>query len=282
MSAPPTENQFENVNAGSPEQNFAAGMNASASGGVAESGAAESGAAETVTPANATPQTANNATPQTANNATPESANTSVESAATASGPADETEAPAAPVTTSGYVMSAKAKDLQSRRKALLEDMRAEYAKVFGDDKKAPKAKAWQAAGLLTIKEKQGEEAYKAKLQEYISTNQSKYSGKTQKAPKTAPKAPSFNSSAVSMAATPGNSREVIIKSVQTMSETVKGLMDTIVTATRSLAGSKDMTAVANKVAAVANQNATPKTARKPRSNKGKHHKSRKLSPVAE
>lgn len=277
MSAPPTENQFENVNAASPEQNFAAGMNVSASGGVAESGPAP----EVSGPA---PENANNATPENATpeNATPESANNSVESAATASGPADETEAPAAPVTTSGYVMSAKAKDLQERRKALLEDMRAEYAKVFGDDKKAPKAKAWQAAGLLTIKEKQGEEAYKAKLQEYIASNQSKYSGKTQKAPKTAPKAPSFNSSAVSIAATPGNSREVIIKSVQTMSETVKGLMDTIMTATRSLGSSKDMTAVANKVAAVANQNAPPKTARKPRSNKGKHHKSRKLSPVKE
>ena len=270
MSATPTENQFENVSAGTPE-------NASASGGVAESGAVETAAPA----ANATAEApAANATAETpAANATaetPETANASVESAATASGPADENEAPAPPVTTSGYVMSAKAKDLQSRRKALLEDMRAEYAKVFGDDKKAPKAKAWQAAGLLTIKEKQGDAAYKAKLQEYISTNQSKYSGKTLKAPKAVP------SSAVSIAATPGNSREVIIKSVQTMSETVKGLMDTIVKATRSLASSKDMTAVANKVAAVANQNATPKTARKPRSNKGKHHKSRKLSPVKE
>ena len=279
MSAPPTENQFENVSAGTPEQNFAEGMNATASGGVAESGAA----VEVSGPAaeNATPATATNATPETATNATPETANASVESAATASGPADENEAPAAPVTTSGYVMSAKAKDLQERRKALLEDMRAEYTKVFGDDKKAPKAKAWQAAGLLTIKEKQGNAAYKAKLQEYIASNQSKYSGKTVKAPKV--RAQSFNSSAVSMGpATPENARAIVIKSVQTMSETVKGLMDTIVTATRSLASSKDMTAVANKVAAVANQNATPKTARKPRSNKGKHHKSRKLSPVKE
>jgi hypothetical protein len=182
--------------------------------------------------------------------------------------------------------MSAKAKDLQSRRLALLEDMRAEYSKIFGDDKKAPKAKAWQAAGLLTIKEKQGDAAYKAKLQEYINENQRKYNGRTQKAPR-APKAVKplpVNSSAVSVPNISGNSRAIVIKSINTMGETVKGLVDTIISATKSLANAKDMSAVAQTVSAVANQNAPPKgkTARKQRSNKGKHHKSRKLSPVAE
>jgi hypothetical protein len=185
--------------------------------------------------------------------------------------------------------MSAKAKNLQSRRLALLEDMRAEYSKVFGDDKKAPKAKAWQAAGLLTIKEKQGDAAYKARLQEYINENQRKYNGKTQKAPRSTKPVKSVkplpvNSSAVSVPNIAGNSRAIVIKSINTMGETVKGLVDTIISATKSLANSKDMSAVAQTVSAVANQNTPPKakTARKPRSNKGKHHKSRKLSPVAE
>jgi hypothetical protein len=80
------------------------------------------------------------------------------------------------------------------------------------------------------------------------------------------------------------------------MSETIKGLLDTMVSATESITRSNnaDMTSVAEKVANAAsatapnaNTSATTKTTRKrkQRSNKGGKHQSRRkkaLSPVAE
>jgi hypothetical protein len=281
MSAEEGSNQFENMNASENSSASGAEEVAVANEGEATNvNAASSSGAEEVATENAG-----------AEESPAENEGAATESAASATGPVAENQPPPAPVATSGYVMSAKAKNLQSRRLALLEEMRAEYSRVFGDDKKAPKAKAYQAAGLLTIKEKQGEAAYKAKLQQYIDENQRKYQGKTVKAPK-APKALKVNSSAITLAnnttAKSGNSRAVVIKSIETMGTTAKELIDTIMSATKSLAASNgsDMTAIAGKVAAVANVNAgsgksKSKTARKVRSNKGKTHK-KKLSPVAE
>jgi hypothetical protein len=91
--------------------------------------------------------------------------------------------------------MTQKQSNLQRRRLDVLKRMQEEYLQVFGVEgangkktmpKDAPKAKAYHAAGLLTILEKQGEEKFKEKLQSYIAANQATYNqkkaGKTVKA----------------------------------------------------------------------------------------------------
>ena len=194
--------------------------------------------------------------------------------------------------------MSAKAKDLQARRKALFEEMKKEYANVFGDDKKAPKAKMYHAAGLLTIRERDGEEAYRKKLEEYIMNNQGKYMNKTQKvkAPKTAKanNTAKANTANTAVAANTANkpagsasSATKVIRSIETMANNMKGMLDTIVSTTKTLvkSGNSNMEAVAQKVVRFAN-NAAPaapeapatKKARKTRSNKGSTHKKRAAS----
>jgi len=188
--------------------------------------------------------------------------------------PVENTAAPvqeAPPVTTSGYVMSVKAKDLQERRKALFKEMQAEYAKVFGDDKKAPKAKMYHAAGLLTIKERDGDAAYAAKLQEYIQANQGKYGNKTRKVEKSA------NTSVATVANTssPAESGKTIIRTIETMAAKVKEMVDTMVSTTKTLVKSdkSDMAAIAERVVRFANESTTAKKPRKVRSNKGSTHK---------
>ena len=184
--------------------------------------------------------------------------------------------------------MSAKAKDLQERRKTLFKEMQAEYAKIFGDDKKAPKAKMYHAAGLLTIRERDGEDAYKAKLQEYIQANQGKYTTKTRKvnntpAPAAAPESVT-GSPIVASPASAAESGKTIIRSIESMASKVKEMVDTMVSTTKTLVKSDkpDMAAIAERVVRFANQSATTATTattakkpRKTRSNKGKTHKRR-------
>lgn len=226
------------------------------------------------------PQVNGNVATAAAENTAPE--NTSPENAATA---APENTAAAAPENTpaaaavSGYVMSAKAKDLQERRKALFKEMQAEYAKVFGDDKKAPKAKMYHAAGLLTIKEREGDAAYTAKLQEYIDANRGKYEGKTRKA---APAA-ATPAAATASPASAAQSGRTIIRSIESMASKVKEMVDTMVSTTKTLIKSDnpDMAAIAQRVVRFANESGTTaKKPRKPRSNKGTTRK-RKESETA-
>ena len=238
-------------------------------------------------------QQLNQTVPQVNGNVTTAGNNTATEennAASPAASPAAEnTAAPQAPpVTTSGYVMSAKAKDLQTRRKALFAEMQQEYAKVFGDDKKAPKAKMYHAAGLLTIKERDGDEAYMAKLQEYIDANRGKYTNKTRKvSPSAAPAAaaaaansPGTASPIVRSPESAAESGRTIIRTIETMASKVKEMVDTMVSTTKTLVKSDnpDMAAIAQRVVRFANESATGVTAKKPRksrSNKGSTHKRR-------
>jgi hypothetical protein len=219
---------------------------------------------------------AENTSPENTATAAPENAATAAPENTAAAAP--ENTATAAPAV-SGYVMSAKAKDLQERRKALFKEMQAEYAKVFGDDKKAPKAKMYHAAGLLTIKEREGDAAYTAKLQEYIDANRGKYNGKTRKA------APA-NTAAAANTAAPASAAEsgrTIIRTIESMASKVKEMVDTMVSTTKTLVKSDrpDMAAIAQRVVRFANESGTTaKKPRKPRSNKGTTRK-RKESETA-
>lgn len=73
---------------------------------------------------------------------------------------------------------------LQQQRAITLEMMREEYRAVFGTDRKAPKAKAYDAAGLTTIRLQQGDDAFLRKLREEILPRNVKvYENKTRKRP---------------------------------------------------------------------------------------------------
>jgi hypothetical protein len=278
--APPA-NEFENMSgnnsSGSAENASAqsgAAENASAQSGAAENASAQSGAAEN---ASAQSGAVENASAQSGAAENASVAPPTAENNVSASPPKPPAAAPlsaptpapaAAPLSTSGYVMSQKAKDLQARRKALLAEMQEEYTKVFGDDKKAPKAKAYHAAGLLTIKERDGEAAYQAKLQEYIAENQRKFQGKTAKAPK-GPKV----SSAVSLPASApknataksGSSHSAALRSLDAMGASINTMVEKMIAKAKSLAAP---------AANSAHSHSSKK--RKVRSNKGGTHKHKK------
>jgi hypothetical protein len=156
---------------------------------------------------------------------------------------------------------------------------------VFGDDKKAPKAKMYHAAGLLTIRERDGDEAYAAKLQEYINANRGKYNGKTRKAsPANAPANANASTAApiVRSPVSAAESGKTIIRSIESMASKVKEMVDTMVSTTKTLVKSEnpDMAAIAERVVRFANESTTAKKPRKPRSNKGKTRKHRESETV--
>jgi len=265
-----TTNQFENVN----------GSAGDASGSAENAVQGENELAQQLNQ-NVPPTNGNVATAEPAaenNTAAPAAENnTAAPAQNNTAAPAQNNTAAPVPVTTSGYVMSAKAKDLQERRKALFKEMQGEYAKVFGNDKKAPKAKMYHAAGLLTIRERDGEDAYQAKLQEYIQANQGKYTTKTRKVNNTAAAPESVTGSpTVASPVSAAESGKTIIRSIESMASKVKEMVDTMVSTTKTLLKSDkpDMAAIAERVVRFANETGTTaKKPRKPRSNKGKTHK---------
>jgi hypothetical protein len=157
-----------------------------------------------------------------------------------------------------------------------LAEMREAYAKAFGDDPKAPKAKSYEAFALTKIRKEQGEEAFQSKLQEYIERNQGIHAAKPAKG--TRKKVAIATNAAANTGATTagpinrGNSRQKLVESVRTMADSAKNLIDNLVSTTMSLAKTNtgDMTSIATK--AVNAVNGTAKH-RKTRSNKGKTHK---------
>ena len=199
-----------------------------------------------------------------------------------------------------GKPLSVAQAGLQEKRAKTLEDMRAAYKEAFGDDKKAPKAKAYHAAGLTTIRERDGENAFQAKLQEHIAENRSKYEGKptrktsapktTATAKKTAAK-PKNSAKLLNSASAPANGKaaSAIIDSIEGMGATARELIQTMVTTTKALAKELSKSNSANSLSAIAatavsRNSSTMKnsavTTRKTRSNKGGHHKKHKKGKV--
>jgi hypothetical protein len=183
-----------------------------------------------------------------------------------------------APVQANKKGMSVAAKTVLSDRMKTLAEMREAYAKAFGDDPKAPKAKSYEAFALTKIRKEQGEEAFQSKLQEYIERNQGIHAAKPAKGTrKKVAIATNAAATTVVNATTAGpinrsNSRQKLIESVRTMADSAKDLIDNLVSTTMSLAKTNtgDMTSIA--VKAVNAVNGTAKQ-RKTRSNKGKTHK---------
>jgi hypothetical protein len=174
--------------------------------------------------------------------------------------------------------MSVAAKTALGDRKAIFEgDLRQAYINAFGDDPKAPKPKFLEATALVKIRREQGENAYKAKIKEYVERNQGIHAAKpakgTRKKVTIAPAA--ANTVINATTAGPinrGNSRQKLIESVRTIANSAKDLIDNLVSTTMSLAKTNtgDMTSIATRVVNVVNGTAKH---RKTRSNKGKTHK---------
>jgi hypothetical protein len=264
-----------NNTASSNNSNNSAEEAAANNGEAATNNAEEAPANNAEAPANNAEAPANNAEEAPANNAEAP-ANNSAEAPANVAGEgelaAKLNQTPAA----KKKGLSAAAQSVLDDRMKTLAELKAAYAATFGDDKKAPKAKSYEAFALHKIRKEQGEEAFQAKMKEFIERNQGKFAAGPVK--KVRSKTVKFNSAvAKNNTAKNVNSRAVIIESVRTMGSTAKGLIDSMMSTVAALAKSNtgDMSAVAQQANAAATKSGT----RKPRSNKGKTHK--KHSPNA-
>ena len=186
--------------------------------------------------------------------------------------------------------LSAAAQSVLDDRMKTFAELKAAYAAAFGDDKKAPKAKSYEAFALHKIRKEQGEEAFQAKIKEFVARNQGKFaSGPVKKPSKkvkfnsaipknvTAKNVTAKNVTAKNVTAKNASSRTLVIESVRTMGSTAKGLIDSMIATVNALAKTNtgDMSAVAQQANAAANSAPKKSGTRKPRSNKGKTHKKR-------
>ena len=162
----------------------------------------------------------------------------------------------------SGKPMSAKQSDLQRLRSETLEDMREKYSERFGNTSmypKPPKAKVYHASGLTSIRQRNGEEAYKAALNRIMDANDPLKKGnsstaaansgmgknmfktttlKKSKSKKNA-STNSFMPSQLTAAANSSMNRgstNTIIESIETMGSSAKGLIDTMISTSKALA----------------------------------------------
>jgi len=135
--------------------------------------------------------------------------------------------------------MSATAKSVLDDRMKTFEDLKAAYANTFGN---APKA--YEAFALHKIRKEQGENAFQAKMQEYIDRNQGKFASKTKKV--TFPNMSAANNS---------TQKKSVGASMKAMGESVKKLVDSMISLAQTNSGE------------------VSKKHRKTRSNKGKTHR---------
>jgi hypothetical protein len=159
-----------------------------------------------------------------------------------------ESVAPSA-MTKTGKPLSAKQTNLQRLRSETLADMREKYAERFAGYDKPPKAKAYHAAGLTTVRQRDGEAAYTAALKDIMDKNDPKLgtSGKStfstmRKSKKTSmnttrniiPKMNTVVNTVVNTVAN-RNATSRAIASIEDMGRTAKSIIDTIVQASKDM-----------------------------------------------
>ena len=152
--------------------------------------------------------------------------------------------AAASTMSKSGKSLSAKQANLQRLRSETLADMREKYAERFAGYEKQPKAKAYHAAGLTTVRQRDGEAAYTAALNDIMDKNDPKLgrNGKSvfstsRKVKKTAANTtrniiPKMNTV---MNTANRNATSRAIASIEDMGRTAKGIIDTIVQASKDI-----------------------------------------------
>jgi hypothetical protein len=250
------------------------------------SGSAE--AATTVEPA-AEESASANAASGSAEAATAESGSANAEQPANAAEPAAGESNLAAQInkgksTTKKKGLSAAAQSVLDDRMKTFAELKAAYSATFGDEKKAPKAKSYEAFALHKIRKEQGEDAFQAKMKEYIERNQGKFASQAPKGK--SKKAVKFNNTSQTAKNASPASRASIMDSVRIMGSTAKGLIDSMIS-TMATANTNPEKAAEQASAAIANnanklnnakaansaKAATTKKPRKKRSNAGSSRK---------
>ena len=149
-----------------------------------------------------------------------------------------------ASTTKSGTALSSKQTELMRLRAETLEDMRQAYSKRFSDTSKypkPPKAKAYHASGLTTIRQRDGEEAYKSALNDIMNKNDSDVmSGvrKTRKPKKSSVNSTRNNSGSMSRNTAKTVTSQVTGESIEEMGRAAKRLIDSIIQASKNGANS--------------------------------------------
>lgn len=148
----------------------------------------------------------------------------------------DMTETPTA-TSKSGKSLSSKQTELMRLRAETLEDMRQAYSKRFSDTSKypkPPKAKAYHASGLTTIRQRDGEEAYKSALNNIMNKNDSDIMSGVRKTRKS--KTSSVNSTRNNSGSIRRNTSNTVTgESIEQMGLTVKRLIDSMIQASKKM-----------------------------------------------
>ena len=215
------------------------------------------------------------------------------ENASVSAPPAENISVSAPPATTaSKRGLSAKAQAVLNGRMATFAEMKEEYKRTFGDNPKAPKAKSYEAFALHKIRTSQGENAYKEKLQEYITRNQEKSGNpptrKTKKSKKVANYVPyvSNNTGPSNTTQKVNNaSNKLMSEAVEAMADSARGLIDKIVSTVKTFAAAKTVekqNAVANSAVAEANNMGATTKKKKSRGPRKSRKATNFLPPVVE
>ena len=144
-------------------------------------------------------------------------------------------------MTKTGKPLSAKQTNLQKLRSETLSDMREKYAERFAGYDKPPKAKAYHAAGLTTVRQRDGEAAYTAALNDIMDKNDPRL-GTNGKSTFTATRKSKKNAKNITRSIIPTMNTAAnraatnrAISSIEDMGRTAKGIIDTIVQASKDI-----------------------------------------------
>jgi hypothetical protein len=144
-------------------------------------------------------------------------------------------------MTKTGKPLSAKQTNLQKLRSETLSDMREKYAERFAGYDKPPKAKAYHAAGLTTVRQRDGEAAYSAALRDIMDKNDPRL-GKNGKSTFTTTRKSKKNAKNMTRSIIPTMNTAAnraatnrAISSIEDMGRTAKGIIDTIVQASKDI-----------------------------------------------
>jgi hypothetical protein len=231
-------NVFHNVNLGNNASNSPMNVSVNAPANASAEAAANASANAPANAETALPETAANAANPANENSSPEN-----------NSPLRESEYPVAnsvSTTKTGKPLSVAQSDLQRLRSETLSDMRKSYAERFGDSSlypKPPKAKAYHAAGLTTIRKRDGEAAYDRALKDIMDKNDPMLgtNGKSQLTMTRKSKKNPLNASANVTRNAPRNAANIgatntAISSIEEMGRTAKGLIDTMMQTSKTLA----------------------------------------------
>ena len=161
---------------------------------------------------------------------------------------AEPLTSPAVSLSKSGKPLSAAQANVQRLRSETLADMREKYAERFGNTTlypKPPKAKAYHASGLTSIRQRDGEAAYEVALKDIMDKNDPRMGengmsqrAMTQKFKKKAANSVTFKNTAAprnNTAAPRNNASNNTSTSIEEMGRSAKSLIDSIIKSAKAM-----------------------------------------------